>query len=118
MADWDGQSPPTSRTYKGKPVPSIKALVGANRNLPNFGEFGKEKKRLLAEEKKSTDLLGDNQLPNLRPGNKPDKKIPSVSEVIGRALDKIGTYNDLDNKYTYFLTKNITVLSFANLYLS
>ena len=25
-------------------------------------------------------------------------QIPKVKEVIGRALDSIGTYNDLDNK--------------------
>ena len=33
-----------------------------------------------------------------RPANIPDRKIPAVSDVIGRALDHIGTYSDLDNR--------------------
>ena len=34
-----------------------------------------------------------------RPAYHPKIPIPKVEEVIGRALDSIGTYNDLDNRY-------------------
>merc|ERR1712241_1255854 len=35
VEEWDGQSPPTARTYKGKPVTDLKSrLVN---DLPNFG---------------------------------------------------------------------------------
>ena len=105
LSSWDGQSPPTARTFKGKPVPALKDLVATDRNLPNFGKYGKEKKRLIAQEKKDGDLLGDNSLPTLRPSNQPKAKVPSVEEVIGRALDKIVTYNDLDNKYHEYTRK-------------
>ena len=47
-------------------------------------------------------MLGDNKGTNdSRPANFPDKKVPSVADVIGRALDYIGTYNDLDNRYVW-----------------
>ena len=47
-----------------------------------------------------TDLLGDNKISHQnRPANVPDKKIAAVADVIGRALDHIGTYSDLDNRY-------------------
>ena len=53
--------------------------------------------------KKNTDqidLLGNNKVSQVnRPANVPDKKIASVADVIGRALDHIGTYSDLDNRY-------------------
>ena len=46
------------------------------------------------------DLLGSNKvMTENRPANIPDKKIPAVADVIGRALDHIGTYSDLDNRY-------------------
>lgn len=58
------------------------------------------KKKLLAQELSSKEsLLGDNKLEEIRPAFKPSKAVPKVEEVIGRALDKIGTYNDLDNKW-------------------
>ncbi len=41
LDSWDGQSPPTPRTYKGKPVPKIQELIGSGRTLPNFGHFAK-----------------------------------------------------------------------------
>lgn len=98
MDDWDGQSPPTARTYKGKAVINLQDTIGSNKPLPNFGKFAKQKEEALAKIKKESDLLKDNKVHSYRPGYKPQKKIPSVQEVIGRALDSIGTYNDLDNK--------------------
>ena len=94
---WNGQSPPTARTYKGKPVVSVEDFVG--KPLPNFGEFSKQKKELVATKKADEDILGDNQIQvQNRPAYAPKIPIPTVEEVIGRALDSIGTYNDLDNR--------------------
>jgi len=95
--DWDGQSPPTARTYKGKPVIDLQSALG--KNLPNFGPFAKERANAVANIKKTEDLLDDKfkPLPN-RPPNKQRMMTPAVEAVIGKALDRIGTFNDLDNK--------------------
>merc|ERR1719357_694425 len=97
LDDWDGQSPPTARTYRGKDVVTIKSAM--NKPLPNFGPYVKEKKSLIADvNSQKKDLLGDNKVQANRPARSSDQKVPSVQEVIGRALDAIGTYNDLDNR--------------------
>ena len=97
LKEWDGQSPPTARTYKGKTVSSaIENAIG--KNLPNFGPYAREKKEILAGQKASMDLLKENSVTANRPAHEPKKMPPKVAEVIGRALDAIGTYNDLDNK--------------------
>lgn len=94
---WDGQSPPTLRTYKGKPVVDLKSEIGAS--LPNFGPFAKEKAAMIAKMTKEEDLLSDKFMPiSNRPANKQRLMTPQVEEVIGKALDRIGTYSDLDNK--------------------
>ena len=41
-----------------------------------------------------------------RPAYRPKIPIPKVEEVIGRALDAIGTYSDLDNRYEMFSLLN------------
>jgi len=95
--DWDGQSPPTARTQKGKGVVELQEVLG--RNLPNFGPYAKERREAMAEVKKTVDLLDDKfkPAPN-RPANKQRMMTPRVEEVIGKALDRIGTFNDLDSK--------------------
>ena len=72
-----------------------------NTSYPNFGPYSKQKREIMTKmNTKQTDLLGDNKISHLnRPANVPDKKIASVADVIGRALDHIGTYSDLDNRY-------------------
>jgi len=97
VEDWDGQSPPTARTYKGKPVVDLKSAIG--RNLPNFGHFAREKAEIKTKLKAEEDLLDEKFVPiNNRPANKQRMMTPKVEEVIGKALDRIGAYNDLDNK--------------------
>lgn len=72
-------------------------MVG--KTLPNFGHFGRQKRELIANRKSQTDLLEENKLQVVnRPAYLPAKTPPKVAEVIGRALDSIGTYNELDNK--------------------
>eukprot|EP00088_Acartia_fossae_P032309 TRINITY_DN3308_c0_g1_i6.p1 TRINITY_DN3308_c0_g1~~TRINITY_DN3308_c0_g1_i6.p1 ORF type:complete len:1069 (-),score=295.18 TRINITY_DN3308_c0_g1_i6:247-3453(-) len=99
LEDWDGQSPPTARTQKGKPVVSVQNIIG--KNLPNFGPYAKEKATVVAEEKKKMQNLLETEESSLeqnRPANKLKSLPPKVAEVIGKALDKIGTYSDLDNR--------------------
>ena len=85
---------------------SLQDMVGKNytKAYPNFGPYGKDKRAEIAKlNSERTDLLGDNkEATENRPANFPDKKVPSVADVIGRALDYIGTYNDLDNRYGPF----------------
>lgn len=47
LDSWDGMSPPTARTYKGKPVNvKLEDMIGKERHLPNFGPYAKEKRDL------------------------------------------------------------------------
>ena len=68
---------------------------------PNFGPYSKHKREIMTKmNTEQTDLLGENKISHQnRPANVPDKKIAAVADVIGRALDHIGTYSDLDNRY-------------------
>ena len=105
LDSWDGQSPPTARTYKGKPVIALQDVLGRTdgKDYPNFGPYSKHKQATITNaNSKRSDLLGNNEILNInRPANAPDKTIPSVSDVIGRALDHIGTYSDLDNRLEF-----------------
>ena len=102
LESWDGQSPPTARTYKGKPVVALQDVLESyhDKNYPNFGPYSKHKRETMTKVNSGiNDLLGSNKvLTENRPANIPDRKIPAVSDVIGRALDHIGTYSDLDNR--------------------
>ena len=115
LESWDGQSPPTARTFKGKPVITLQDMLAKSedKNYPNFGPYSKHKREQMTTVNSGrSDLLGSNKvLAKNRPANIPDKNIPSVADVIGRALDHIGTYSDLDNRYCYtkYWSKNLTI---------
>ncbi|XP_033636477.1 dihydropyrimidine dehydrogenase [NADP(+)]-like [Asterias rubens] len=95
--DWDGQSPPTARHQKGKQVPKVSDMVG--KHLPSFGPYQQERIRILAQHKRKLDLLDPSLEPeDPRTISKPKKSVPNVKDVIGAALDRIGSYGDLDNK--------------------
>lgn len=94
---WDGQSEPTPRHQKGKPVPKINDVIG--KSLPNFGEFKQQRKDAIAKHKKTVDLLTDELLPEkVRPAVTPKTKIPSIQDMIGRSVKYIGAYGDLTHK--------------------
>ncbi|CAB4068919.1 DPYD [Lepeophtheirus salmonis] len=78
LDDWDGLAPPTERTYKGKSV-DVKLSETLKKNIPNFGPYIKEKKKIM-------------------PANVPTRNLPQVKEVIGKALDYIGAYKDLSQR--------------------
>lgn len=97
LRDWDGQSPPTARHQKGKPIPKIIDIIG--KDLPSFGPYMEERLQEIAKHKKKTDLLDESLAPPpLRPVKQPKMEVPAVKDMIGLALDKIGTYGDLSNK--------------------
>lgn len=74
---WNGQSEPTVRHQKGKPVPKIADVVG--KSLPHFGEFKKKREQIIAEHKKSSDLHSEQNMPEkVRPGVVPKREITSV----------------------------------------
>eukprot|EP00123_Amoebidium_parasiticum_P017709 comp23956_c0_seq1/m.42407 comp23956_c0_seq1/g.42407 ORF comp23956_c0_seq1/g.42407 comp23956_c0_seq1/m.42407 type:complete len:1046 (-) comp23956_c0_seq1:454-3591(-) len=90
LKGWNNQSPPTEVHQKGKPV----AMPGLN--MPHFGQYLEERRRLLAEEKKKAGPMAANQNDSSeRP--KPVGPPPNLHEMIGRALSRIGAYQQLDN---------------------
>ena len=67
-------------------------------HLPNFGKFREQKQKLIQEKLTKIDLLDTSSVEfATRPGNEA-KKIYTVQDVIGLALNEIGSYNELDNK--------------------
>jgi len=98
--DWNGQSEPTVRHQRGKPVkvsPKVADVIG--KGLPHFGEYKKKRNNAMAAEKKESDLLSEDNMPaTIRPPVEPKRNITSVQDMIGRSLKHIGTYGDLDNK--------------------
>ncbi|KAJ1373025.1 Dihydropyrimidine dehydrogenase [NADP(+)] [Parelaphostrongylus tenuis] len=91
LKDWNGQSPPVEKHQKGKPV-AVK-----NTGLPNFGKYREERAKL------ERDLLVKSDTEPVRDtfSHRPDtavEKIPTIQDVIGSALSRIGSFDTLDNK--------------------
>lgn len=94
LKNWDGQSPPTFKHQKGKPVVLQHAL---GKNIPYFGEYQKLREAKIAEIKAISNPL-DNLVETMRSSPETITAIPSIKDVIGKALNYIGTYKDLNNK--------------------
>ncbi|XP_042661460.1 dihydropyrimidine dehydrogenase [NADP(+)] isoform X3 [Tyto alba] len=95
LEDWNGQSPATMCHQKGKPVPRIADLMG--KKLPNFGPYLEQRKKIIAENKIK---LKEQSIAAVLPKKKhftPKKPIPAIKDVIGKALQYIGTYGELRN---------------------
>lgn len=121
LKNWDGQSPPTFKHQKGKPVVLQHALGKVNcmqifvkinnlitnvilinkyfmfQNIPYFGEYQKLREAKIAEIKAISNPL-DNLVETTRSSPETITAIPSIKDVIGKALNYIGTYKDLNNK--------------------
>lgn len=103
LQGWDGQSPPTFKHQKGKPVQSLYDNNG--RKLPHFGQYQEEREKQLIKlhlESKVENSLEPHHEGRVcgysnGTGNTKWNSAPSVQNVIGRALDKIGPYKKLDN---------------------
>lgn len=95
MKGWDGQSPPTFKHQKGKPVVSLQEVI--KKPLPFFGPYQRERDGVVSELKQKTDLLSESQLPPPnRPANQPSTSIPTIRDIVGRALPFIGEFNEMD----------------------
>jgi dihydropyrimidine dehydrogenase (NADP+) len=96
LGDWDGQCPPTAKHQKGKIItPKIKEVVG--KSLPEFGPYLKEKEERIAGYKASIQPVAEFSPATHRPPITISSSIPSVQDVVGRALGRIGKYEELDN---------------------
>ncbi|KAE9548824.1 hypothetical protein FO519_007960 [Halicephalobus sp. NKZ332] len=92
LKNWDGQSPPVQKHQLGKP------LAVTDTHLPNFGKFRDQKQKLVREKLATIDLLDKSSVEfATRPANEA-KKVFTVKDVIGEALNEVGSYNELDNK--------------------
>ncbi|KAJ8924809.1 hypothetical protein NQ315_000963 [Exocentrus adspersus] len=101
LGGWEGQSPPTYKHQKGKPVFAIYDENG--KNIPHFGPYQTKRdelssalyKQCMKEQKVPHHLKWSSE--SFSNGAGADKKIPTVRDVIGRALPRIGAYKQLDN---------------------
>ncbi|QQP51185.1 Dihydropyrimidine dehydrogenase, partial [Caligus rogercresseyi] len=85
------------RTYKGKNV-DVRLTDALKKDIPNFGPYIQEKKKVMLETNKDSNPLSHQSLPNNRPAHEPKRTPLLVKEVIGRALDYIGAYKDLSQR--------------------
>lgn len=109
---WNGQSMPTIRHQKGKPVHPFGA------ELPNFGKYVEKKLELIAEHKRNKGPIGGNVEPmpsesvnGFNPNNQSIEpitnghhngstdvlsRVPTVAQLVGSSLTKIVNYTELD----------------------
>ncbi|XP_069863869.1 dihydropyrimidine dehydrogenase [NADP(+)] isoform X2 [Dipodomys merriami] len=93
LQDWDGQSPVTLSRQKGKPVPRLAELTG--KKLPNFGPYLEQRKKIIAENKMKLKERNTAFVPLERNCFSPQKPIPAIKDVIGKALKYMGAFGDL-----------------------
>eukprot|EP01117_Protostelium_nocturnum_P020930 TRINITY_DN976_c0_g1_i1.p1 TRINITY_DN976_c0_g1~~TRINITY_DN976_c0_g1_i1.p1 ORF type:complete len:1015 (+),score=397.43 TRINITY_DN976_c0_g1_i1:95-3139(+) len=90
LAEWDGQSPP-------------KGIVPAHTNktpyhgLPRFGNFMKQRQELIKKEHQEGKNV-EKELPSKEEKPSPSVPVPTVKDQVGKAVSRIGTYNQLDQK--------------------
>uniref|UniRef100_A0A8D8AAX0 Dihydropyrimidine dehydrogenase [NADP(+)] n=2 Tax=Culex pipiens TaxID=7175 RepID=A0A8D8AAX0_CULPI len=95
---WDGQSPPTQKLQKGKPVAPIRDDDG--KPLLNFGDYKKKREEKLHKLRLEKGPLWDpsaEEKTNVEDTSS-IKTPPKIKDVLGAALPKIGSYKNLDNK--------------------
>ncbi|XP_059231467.1 dihydropyrimidine dehydrogenase [NADP(+)] isoform X4 [Mustela nigripes] len=95
LQDWDGQSPATVSHQKGKPVPRIAELMG--KKLPSFGPYLEQRKEIIAENKIRQKEQNAALPPFERKHFIPKKPIPTIKDVIGKALQYLGAFGELSN---------------------
>jgi len=88
---WDGQSPPH--------VKSLTEHLKNGAHLPRFGQFKHERAALRKAYAEEKDVLEVNvsQVTSRLP-RELSAPVPKISDQLGRALDRIGTYNELNNQ--------------------
>lgn len=66
-------------------------------NVPYFGEYQRLREQKIAELKADSNPL-DEVVKVMRPAPEPIAPIPTVKDVIGKALTHIGSFKELNNK--------------------
>lgn len=98
LTGWTGQSPPTPKHQKGKPVQTLYDENG--KVLAHFGPYNKKREEQLHNIRLKSDLLGDNKVDYMLPKDdiiNGHVNVPRIKDVMGEALPRIGTYKNLDN---------------------
>ncbi|XP_032520125.2 dihydropyrimidine dehydrogenase [NADP(+)] [Danaus plexippus] len=95
LQGWTGQSPPTNKHQKGKPVQTICDENG--KVLAHFGPYIKKREEVLHEQRLNTNILADNTTECPRRNVNGHSEVPRISDVVGEALNRISTYKKLDN---------------------
>ncbi|XP_035790818.1 dihydropyrimidine dehydrogenase [NADP(+)]-like [Anopheles albimanus] len=98
---WDGQSPPTSKLQKGKPVVPLRDADG--KTVLHFGEYKRRREAEVAKLRQEHGPLwepsttSEEQSPRTVITNGTPKDAPRIQDVLGAALPRIGDYKRLDN---------------------
>lgn len=96
---WEGQSPPTIKTQRGKPVDTLRGDDG--KTLTHFGPYQLKRDTINISKLQSSDPVTLNQLSQNTSaglsGSSPSPS-PSVRDVIGLSLPYIGSFKQMDNK--------------------
>jgi len=88
LAQWENQSPPKGAVpANGRPPVAQK--------LPHFGPYERQRRKMISEWCAQTDIL-DHTPATPAPALKVAP--PKIKDQVGRSLDRIGTYSQLDNK--------------------
>lgn len=95
---WDGQSPPTVKLQKGKPVVPLKDDNGEP--ILHFGPWKKTRDEKLTQMRLEKGPLWDpiRESKQVEPRTNGMKPALKIADVLGKALPLIGTYNNLDNR--------------------
>ncbi|XP_057334163.1 dihydropyrimidine dehydrogenase [NADP(+)] [Microplitis mediator] len=94
---WEGQSPPTFKHQKGKPV----LLHPLGNRVPYFGEYQIMREKAIAEMRINSDPLKTSESEYEMKNGKSEStmgEVLQIKDLIGKALPNIVNYKQLDNK--------------------
>ncbi|BHF62959.1 hypothetical protein SprV_0200594800 [Sparganum proliferum] len=93
---WDFQSEPTPKHQLGKPVKASASLV---QNTPHFGPGLKQRAIAWQQDCSRTEGIASiEHTPSAELQTAAQKPAASVQSIIGRSLDKVGAYGQLNNE--------------------
>jgi dihydropyrimidine dehydrogenase (NADP+) len=92
LDDWTGLRAPTPKNQAGKEL-LVPVKLSDDTVLPPFGDFERSRQRLQAEITEK-DVVGI-PFEEYRPAVTPDRPLPSVQDLVGRAVPKIGAWYEL-----------------------
>ncbi|XP_048482969.1 dihydropyrimidine dehydrogenase [NADP(+)] isoform X3 [Plutella xylostella] len=92
---WNGQSPPTVKHQKGKPVQTLYGDDG--KVLAHFGPYAAKREAIMHAARLKSDILEDDKVESAIKLVEPAIEVPKIENIVGQALERIGTYKHLDN---------------------